>query len=86
MLKKFNPDKPDKQNIVLCPQLKSNHKISSGKQNQISRKLTPETHEIVVVTFAGKLNHVYSLLKPQTLRYCCFLLISDGCLDSLIIM
>ena len=50
---------------ILCSAGKLNHYISSGKWNQFSRILTPETQEIVVVTFAGKLNHVYSLLKPH---------------------
>ena len=50
---------------ISCFAGKLNHQISSGKQSQISRKFTPEMHDIVMVTFAGKLNHVCSLLKPQ---------------------
>ena len=52
-----------------CSASRLNHQISSGKGNQISRKLTPETHEVAVVTFAGKLNLVYSLLKPPLMMF-----------------
>ena len=44
--------------------------------NQISK--------IVVVTFAGKLNHVCSLLKPQELRDGPFLSLGNSCIGLVI--
>ena len=62
---------------ILCSAGKLNPQISSGKRSKIRRQLTPETHEIVVGTFAGKLNHVYLLLKPRQFTVDDAMLMSD---------
>ena len=53
---------------MICSAYKLNDQISSGKRNHINSKVTPETHEMGVVTFTSKLNHVYFLSKFQTAR------------------
>ena len=50
---------------ISCFAGKLNHQISSGKQSQISRKFTPEMHDIVMVTFAGKQSQISRNFTPE---------------------